>query len=303
MESSRDHLEAMVRQEEKFYQCGDYLEVDYQPEPVSPLHVIEQCSLLVTDVRSEPQPEIDSLRSPAQANEFPSPRTSFCDLPSFSEAKTASRPPIELAFLDSWRQQMLDWAFSVTETFSIDREIVEVAFSIVDRYLWIELERDQNFSVCREDFQLYCMVSMYIAIKALVPVRKLTVDTLIDMSQGFYSAEAIIFQEQQMLTTLDWHVHPPTVMDFCRTYMTLFPRSLSHEIEENCHFIAELSLGDVFFLSKASSLVALATILLVIQRCGVSVDDTHGFLENVRGLINIQSNEFDSIYRRLECLC
>ena len=307
-EESRDQLEAMLRQESKYYQCVDYLDTE-EPELVcSPLHVVEECALLVTDIRHIPvQPKEDKLlQSPSKVNKFPSPHTSANDLYAMTESlrsSSSSRPAVELSYIHSWRHQMLEWAYTVAESFSVDREVVAVAFSILDRYVAIELEREEESPISREDFTLYAMVSMYIAVKNIVPFRKLTVDTIMDMSRGFYSARDVISKEQDILTSLNWHVNPPTVIDFCRLYMRLFPGRLPFEVEAIGQYIAELALDDVYFIAKSSSRVALATVLLATQRSGVSVKHTHGFLQNLRGTVNIESSEFDSIHRRLDCLC
>ena len=319
-EDSRVQLEAMVRQENRFYRCADYLEVD-EPEPVySPLHVVAECALLVTDVRSALREDVQAkniLQSPSRVNKFPSPtrspNTSFNDIYSLSESipqpnrpprSRSKRPSVELSFLHSWRHQMLDWAFTVANIFGLDRDVVTVAFSILDRYVSFEMETDDDVPISRKDFQLYSMTAMYIAVKNVVPVRKLTMDTLVDMSRGGYTAEEFTSKERDILFALDWHLNPPTVIDFCRQYMRLFPGSQSSmfEVEECCRYIAEMALDDVYFISKSSSTVALAIFLLAMQRVEAYMGETHNFLENLKGSVSIQSGEFNSITGRLECL-
>jgi hypothetical protein len=318
---ARDQLEAMVRKQDKYYQCVDYLQVD-EPEPMrSPLHVVFECALLVTDVTTNKKDQQSTpTKSPIKATNISSPSSSMIDLYSVSQSSSStqlsnhsndscpSRPATELSYLGPWRHQMLNWAYAATETFNIDREVVPVAFSILDRYVSMEMKSEDGCPIRREDFQLFSMVSMYIAIKTLIPFRKLTVDTMIDMSRDFYTEEDITLAELDILKALDWHVNPTTVIDFCRLYMRLFP-SRQQElscggVEAMCQYLAELALDDVYFLSKPASLVALATTLIAIQRSGTTTpNETQGFLANLRGLVNIQSSEFDSILRRLECLC
>jgi hypothetical protein len=320
-EDARDQLEAMILQQEKYYQCVDYLEVD-EPEPMrSPLHVVFECALLVTDVATNKKdPQSTPTKSPTKVTKISSPSSSLIDLYSVSQSSSStqlsnhfnsscsSRPATELSYLGPWRIQMLSWAYTATETFNIDREVVPVAFSILDRYVAMEMKSEDGCPIRREDFQLFSMVSLYIAIKTLIPFRKLTVDTMIDMSRGFYTEEDVTLAELDILKALDWHVNPTTVIDFCRLYMRLLP-SRQQEfscggIEATCQYLAELALNDVYFLSKPASLVALATTLIAIQRSGTTtLNETQGFLANLRGLVNIQSSEFDSILRRLELLC
>mmetsp|Transcript_132438 Transcript_132438/g.197366 ORF Transcript_132438/g.197366 Transcript_132438/m.197366 type:complete len:314 (+) Transcript_132438:93-1034(+) len=308
LEDATDYVGAMIRQERKFYRCSDYLDADEPGPVVSPLHVVFECANLVTDVRGPPASEKEAslLRSPTRVSNFPSPRSSFSDLGTAVtdtySSRSSSRGQTELSFISSWRHQMLDWASTVTLTYNVDRETIPVAFSILDRYLAVELASHQE-PIDREDFQLFAMVSMYIAIKILVPFRKLALETLIDMSRGFYTAEDVTATEQDILVALDWHLHPPIVMEYCRCFMKLFPSELPSEVEETCAYISEMALDDTYFISKPTSLVALAAMLVAAHRHNISLNLTQGFLENLMGHMDVHSAEFDAILRRMEVLC
>jgi hypothetical protein len=308
LEDCTDCISAMIQQERKFYQCPDYLDADEPGPAVSPLHVVFECASLVTDVREPPASEKDAslFRSPTRISRFPSPRSSLNDLEAaadtYSSKSSSSRAQTELSFMSSWRNQMLDWASTVTQTYNVDRETIPVAFSIFDRYLAVELSSHEE-PITREDFQLFGMVSMYIAIKILVPFRKLAVETLIDMSRGFYSAEDVTGTEQDILATLDWHLHPPIVMEYCRYFMRMFPDELPPEVEETCTYISEMALDDTYFISKPISLVALATMLVAAHWHKFSLNLTQEFMNNLDGILNVQSSEFDDILRRMEVLC
>ena len=199
---------------------------------------------------------------------------------------------------------MLEWAYGLASTYFLDREIVAVAFHLLDRYIASEVfSTDPDVAgipLDQEDVQLYAMVCMSIAIKAFVPYRKLTVHCIIDMSRGFYTKEHIIESELEILTALEWHVNQPTVMDYCRLYWNLFPKSLkSKRMNASCQYLAEVALDDAYFISKPHSLIALAAVLLAAQRLGVGVAETDSFLQNVPEVIT-NTLEFDVLLRRLE---
>jgi len=223
---------------------------------------------------------------------------------------------------------MFDWECSVCKAFRIEEysRVLAVAFSILDRYLAIELlERDsrddfyRDFAVSKEEFQLLCMVSMCIAAKNLLPSNrnKLTFKTMVEMAQGFYSEEDMKSTELEILLALDWHVNPPTVMDYCTVYLSLFPMKDSDlgcdknsrdnhlcTIRRQCEYLAELTMDDLFFLGKSSSVVALALVVLAtnthIRSHGALLPS---FLQNIQGIVNIHDSEFDTIFRRLEYFC
>lgn len=335
----RDQLGAMLEQEEKYYRCRDFLQL-HGMEPIghSPLHVVHACAMVVTDVPlvlscsqdADTNHRLSSnnnlIRSPVLVSNFPSPTHSVSgfgdrnvdcgNLFPFSLVSSIDVPqktplcPTEAACLIEWRRQMLEWAYTLTTIYDLDREIVAVAFHMMDRYIASEvLSEDVQYAEApldREDIQLHAMVCMYITIKALVPYRKLTMDCIIEMSRGFYTEEHIAESELEILTALDWHVNQPTVMEYCRLFLKLFPYSWHNnedEILASCQHLAEQSLYDVYFIPLPTSCVALAIVLLTSQRHQVSLPETEKFLENLQGRISLTTKEFDAVFHRLECLC
>ena len=324
-EDSKDLLVVMLEQEKKFYRCRNFLSMQRVPSTChSPLHVVEECALLVTDVpllnpksptKSEGGLLSNDVRSPVLVSRFPpltdastDTQTSLCtSMQSGSIDETDGNPlsPRASTTLMGWRRQMLEWAYGLSSTYFLDREIVAVAFRLLDRYIASEmLSTDPDVAgtpLDQEDVQLYAMVCMYIAIKAFVPYRKLTVDCIIDMSRGFYTKEHIVESELEILTALQWHVNQPTVMDYCRLYCNLFPTSSkSKKMNASCQYLAELALDDAYFISKPHFLIALAAVLLTAQRLRVTVAETDSFLKSIQNVVTVKTAEFDVLLRRLE---
>jgi hypothetical protein len=213
----------------------------------------------------------------------------------------SSHDVVEHSCLSIWRHQMFDWACIVVDSFQIDREVVAIAFSILDRYIAIESQSD--YPIEREDFQLFTIVSLYIAAKTSMSFKKLSVEILIDMSRGFYTDEDITLTERDILMALSWAVNPPTVMAFCRLYMQLFPTDLSFAVEGTCQYLSDLATADSYFCSKSNATIALATMLLAARREGIPLNTTEECIENLRGLVNMNNEDFESTFRRLESLC
>jgi len=251
----------------------------------------------------------------------------------------------ETLCLSAWRHEMFDWAYAVCRTFNIDNIVLEVAFNVLDRYIAVELSSSDeiiggNLPVTREDFQLFSMVSIYIASKIFNRHQKLELSDLIDMAQNYYTQDDITTTECDILSALNWHVHPPTVIDYCDVYLTLFPQQHQHNhqrykndsnsssstssqspslpspstmaeaekqiLEGKCKDIAEAALEDEYFLDKAHSVIALAVVLLATDAsrgCGRDPTALQTFLQNIQGVVNVHKSEFDSILRRLECSC
>eukprot|EP00537_Pseudo-nitzschia_pungens_P017914 CAMPEP_0172411594 /NCGR_PEP_ID=MMETSP1061-20121228/77474_1 /TAXON_ID=37318 /ORGANISM="Pseudo-nitzschia pungens, Strain cf. pungens" /LENGTH=149 /DNA_ID=CAMNT_0013147807 /DNA_START=398 /DNA_END=847 /DNA_ORIENTATION=+ len=149
------------------------------------------------------------------------------------------------------------------------------------------------------------------------------------MARGYYTINEIEKTESDILRALKWHLHPPTVMDYCEIYLTLFPlqyykgykedragyrcsRSSFNGVTEiqalrcKCKAMVDIILGDVFFVDRANSVVALAVVLLATDEfrgCGRNATTLQTFLRNIQGVVNIHKPEFDSIISRLECSC
>jgi hypothetical protein len=308
MEEARESIQALLGQEEKHYKCSDYMHSTVERPICSPLHVVLQCANVVTDGFWDSTVDADTalLQSPTRISKFPSSEN-IQDLFASSEASPRSVAPYQAddalqgPSLSMWRSQMFDWACTVTDNFQIEREVIAIAFSILDRY--VEIECRSECPVDREDFQLFAMVSMYMAIKTSLSYSNISVEVLIDMSRGFYTHEDIVLTERDILGALDWYVNPPTVIGFCRLYMQLFPTTLSNDAEVTCQEISELALCDSYFVSKSDSSVALATIMLMARRQGISLSETQPFMVNLQGLVNVDDLDFETTFRRLESLC
>ena len=306
-EDAKESIQALLRQEAISYHCTDYTNSGQERPICTPLHVVVECAKLVTDGWVGTPIDQDSLlmNSPSRVSDL-IPSGSIEDLYTMSEGSARSvthaftNQEVELSCFSQWRHQMFHWACDVCESFSIDREILAIAFNILDRYVAVEVKSE--FAVSREDFQLFAMVSMYIAIKANLSFRKLAVETLIEMSRGYYTHEDIILTEKDILAALDWHINPTTVVGFCRLYLELFPCPIPSNLEATCNYMAELAVSDSYFVSKSNSSVALAVMLLAARREGVSLEETQQLVDNLQGLVNIYDSDFEATFRRLESL-
>lgn len=275
----------------------------------------------------------EDMEQPAQPKQHAHNRSSG------SRRRRRRRPSaLEISCLSNWRHQMFDWTCSVCQGFlmaetSSSGTVVATTLSILDQYLSIVLskknepehEQEHNtqcgnpLGISKEDFQLYVMVSLYIAAKTLISAdrNKLTIAAMVTISQGFYTPHDITATERDILLALDWHVNPPTVSCFCKMFLDLFPfehddcepQSMSCMSRHQCEYLAELALDDVFFLDKAASTVGLAVVVLVtdsLRNKATSRRRSRGgalstFLQSIQGVVNVHNSEFDSILRRLEC--
>lgn len=138
---------------------------------------------------------------------------------------------------DTWRKKMCVWSYMVVDHFGFDREVVEISFSYLDRYLSVLFaqttigcsEKNVNTIVDKMSFQLLAATSLYIAIKThgiseCDPSKYKhfhLVDTFAQLSRGIFTSENILFMERQILSALEWYLNPPTSVIFAANFLQL----------------------------------------------------------------------------------
>jgi hypothetical protein len=297
MEETRDQIAILLHQEQHQYACSDYM-AQYRAAsaPVSPdfMSMLEECANVVNDLSFSPTGSADKqvIKSPSAT----------CVRELMEPVTAASKPKPQPAF-GFWRQQMFDWACMVVDSFEMDRELVAMSFSLLDRYIAKGASRSSTAITC-DDFQLFSMTCLYLVIKITAPYpQKLGVEALVDMSKGFYSSEDVTLTEQDILTTLQWHVHPPTAMGFCRLFWSFLPQDPSADMQMNCATLTEITVADPLFVSHKPSVIGLAVVLHAARLAGVNKKTTEGFRYNLDGLVSTSNNEdFDFVYQHLEKL-
>ncbi|KAL7576002.1 hypothetical protein ACA910_000789 [Epithemia clementina (nom. ined.)] len=163
-----------------------------------------------------------------------------------------------------WRLQMFDWVCLVVEHSRIGRSsVLATAFNLLDRYTALKMKH-RNI-VTQEDYQLYAMTALYIAVKVLEPYpHVMGVETFSGMSRDFYQPQDIAITELEMLSALQWRTTPPTAIDFCRELVeSLMPDADESgvDMEQIYPTICDVSVADPSFLNFSTSVVAVAALL------------------------------------------
>jgi hypothetical protein len=121
-------------------------------------------------------------------------------------------------------------------------------------------------AVDKNHFQLLSMTCLYLAIKLneykhlLIPGSVSSMDTILQLSRGFFTLEQMERMENDILQRLQWHVHPPTPQVFVKHFL-FFLSTEEQGIQDLSQFMVELSVMDYFFVCYKPSEVALAALL------------------------------------------
>ena len=159
----------------------------------------------------------------------------------------------------SWREKICHWSFNVIDHFDLSREVVAVSMSLFDRFLATRGNRCNGSTAL-----LASLTTLHIAIK-VNEVRKIKLGTLANLSRGQFGPSHIEEMEWNVLTSLEWKIHPPTSMSFISHLLLLLPPQVDDACKEEIYalsrYITELSVCDSAFVEINPSSVAFAAIL------------------------------------------
>ena len=162
---------------------------------------------------------------------------------------------------------------TVVDHFDLNREVVSTAMSHLDRYLGV-----YDGIVDKNLFQLLAMTCLYLSIKLneykhlLIPGSKSSMDTILQLSRGFFTLKEMEQMEYEVLQRLRWHVHPPTAQLFVKHFL-FFLSAEEHELHDLAQFMIELSVMDYFFVSYKPSEIAMAALLNCMDRLGKNASE------------------------------
>ena len=165
----------------------------------------------------------------------------------------------------AYRSKLFAWMYHLVDKHSLDRELVSIAASYMDRYL------AKHPSINHVNFQLVGVTSLYVAIKLYRDQGKCAgAASFAGLSRGVFSEQDIIKMEWSMLNTLDWRMAPPTVFTFTTLLQMFIPRGACspfsrRELFSRIRFLLELSVTSPFFLGKKPSNIAIGAFIEIME--------------------------------------
>eukprot|EP00533_Pseudo-nitzschia_delicatissima_P007028 CAMPEP_0116094710 /NCGR_PEP_ID=MMETSP0327-20121206/9278_1 /TAXON_ID=44447 /ORGANISM="Pseudo-nitzschia delicatissima, Strain B596" /LENGTH=386 /DNA_ID=CAMNT_0003586335 /DNA_START=244 /DNA_END=1404 /DNA_ORIENTATION=+ len=167
---------------------------------------------------------------------------------------------------DYCREQIVEWSFRVVDYFHIDREVVVLSLSMLDRFL----------AICRCDrstFKLAATTTLHVAVKLLHPCKLCELGILSDLSRGEFDMKDVALMEKHILESLNWKLHPPSSIAFCNILLDYFFSSdgfdmIPTDVEDLydiSSFFTELAVCDYYFVGLTQSTVAVASIINALE--------------------------------------
>lgn len=204
------------------------------------------------------------------------------------------------------RAKMVLWCTKIVDFCNFERETVSIALSFLDRFL--STKAGEQFLYNRHEFQLATLGCFFTAIK-LSESRELSLHLFSQITNGMYSVERLAKMELQILSALNWRMHPPTPLRFIHELLAL-PHEFTSQMESllNDNFLgvvkyqAELSTLDYFFVTQKPSMIAVAAILNALEYFNFPPDDA--FIIDITTIagVEVASIMMESLRARLKIL-
>ncbi|KAL7444079.1 hypothetical protein ACHAXH_009925 [Discostella pseudostelligera] len=187
------------------------------------------------------------------------PEYGCCDYLSYYSPQ-AEKPKIQKSIDVACRTSICGWMYRVADHFMIDREVVSIALSYIDRVL------STNYCADRRTFKLISAASFHLAIKVHFPHMMREVGSLIpELSRGDFSHHDVIIMEKELTHSLTWLINPTTAQCILMQILSLLhpntPTSSRKKIARSALFFSELAVCDYYFATSRKSIVAIAAFL------------------------------------------
>jgi Cyclin, N-terminal domain len=172
-----------------------------------------------------------------------------------------------------WRQQIVDWMYTLVKYCKLRHESAAAASYYLDVAVCKGLVQSPN------DYQLGAMTALYLALKVYDSpcVRVVKLSSLVKLGNGEFTEDDILHMERDLVKLLGWRVNPPTPNCFLQQYLTLLPRQFHGEeessnmnvVRDRIEEVALLAIEQVtsrdYFLSVPSSVLGYSAMLFAVE--------------------------------------
>ena len=292
MEPCHNTFQVLLRQEvSNAYSCGDYLQLLRNHGEVSAVRNLPSSSSCMLNYQGHMGSSPTSVFTVNELEEADH------HMHVVSDDDVLTENPTPCLMNESWRESICLWAYDITDRLAIDRSIVEVCMSNLDRFLYRHYGLGLNNgnqsplpnTLTKEALQLCSVTCLYTATKITDQLncrRKLSLSMFVKAASGQFNEEDMRQMELKILSTLGWFVNPPTRLDYARM---LVHEAIAHlrlsegqrnisgtdywlktkedidQCVDTMRFIIELSVCDYYFVTKRPSMIASAAVTLASQ--------------------------------------
>lgn len=201
------------------------------------------------------------------------------------------------------RTKLVEWCYTVVDSFNLSRESVWRAMDILDRYLSSGKGLSAKALENKPSFQLACTVCLYIAVKVHEDVE-MTIAFLVKLCQSYYTASEFINMEHDILFALQWSICKTTPLDFVKCLL-LQSDSFDAETTDFILDIAQKQMdrvtSDVYFASCKRLSVGIVCLGAALVESDVTLAEQEEFWSQLSPMLNFDfaSKEVREVERRM----
>ena len=182
------------------------------------------------------------------------------DTPTTSRALLSTNP--------DWRYKVARWLLRAADDLSISRQTAIIALSYCDRFLIIGSTKD----ISSHRYQVTAIACLFVASKIFESGKaQISVAKMMSSTQNKFMPTEVLCIERAIVASLGSYLHPPTASTFCLILLSGFI-NLPVSAVETCLFVIELAACDFFFVSHKQSRLAVASIIVMLEQAGFSID-------------------------------
>lgn len=195
---------------------------------------------------------------------------------------------------DTWREKIVTWFQQLGESFRLSQVTLSVAVNYLDRFLSVK-------SVDSVNFQLASITAIFVASKVEEP-RPFRTSEFVRLSDGIFSASDIRLMELELLCTLNWHLNPPTAIEFVNLFLVFIENeSLEHKVHDTAIHFAKLSRTSTNFLMYPPSMIAVASVICALKHLDVPMAEVEQWMRRVQACKLSYTDRDDAAQAITEC--
>ena len=160
------------------------------------------------------------------------------------------------------RGPMTRWCYAVADAINFQKETVEIAISMADRYV-VAPGTVLDVSNLQGVFVTCLYTSAKIHEEKCISSKQM--ETL---TRGLYTSKDIEEMEKQILSTIHWRVNPPTAISFARSLVDLIPVKIIPGIRTLMEIVelqVKLLMSEEKFSRAQASTIGCAALMNVLQ--------------------------------------
>jgi len=203
------------------------------------------------------------------------------------------------------RMSICEWMYRVVDYFGIDREVVSIAISYVDRVLSVRPCPDLR------TFKLISSASLHLATKIHFPWQWIKIYPLLPgFARGDFRGHHIVAMEDEITHCLKWYLNqstPQSIGIYLLSLLKGVPDSVLQDATHTFHLLIEESVCNYEFVAVRNSVIAIAAVLNAGENI-VIVGLDSSFMYQIKTIIssigyNINWEKVESVRDRLWSLC